>query len=88
MYTRDIQNGLYNENVMEEKDIIGNDNRVISYNLPNSNCVDTKIFAKLLEDSRVVASYKMYWLLGILEEVNLGNVEIQFKRLFYLHFLL
>ena len=27
-----------------------------------------------------MASYKMYWLLGILEEVNLGNVEITFRR--------
>ena len=80
MYTRDIQNDLIDEKIIIEKDIIIN-NGVISYNLPNSTYVDTKIFARLLEDSRVVASYKMYWLLGILEEVNLGNLEITFKKL-------
>ena len=80
MYTRDIQNDLIDEKIIIEKDIIIN-NGVISYNLPNSTYVDTKIFSRLLEDSRVVASYKMYWLLGILEEVNLGNLEITFKKL-------
>lgn len=81
MYTRDIQNELNKENIILEKDIILNNNGVISYTLPNSTYVDTKIFARLLEDSRVVASYKMYWLLGILEEVNSGNLDITFKKL-------
>lgn len=66
---------------IKEKDIILNNNEIISYNLPFSNEVDTRIFSRLLEDSRIVASYKMYCLLGILEEVNLGNIEITFKRL-------
>lgn len=81
MYLNKVPHELNKEIHIEEKSIILNDNEMISYNLPSSNNVDTKIFARLLEDSRVVASYKMYWLLGILEEVNLGNIEITFKRL-------
>ncbi|MDU7240403.1 HNH endonuclease domain-containing protein [Clostridium sp.] len=76
-----VQHELNKDTHIEEKGIILNDYEMISYNLPSSSNVDTKIFARLLEDSRVVASYKMYWLLGILEEVNLGNIEITFKRL-------
>lgn len=49
--------------------------------LPVSNKVDSITFSRLLDDERVVASYKMYWLLGILEEVSLGNTEIEFNRL-------
>ncbi|MDU8965038.1 MAG: HNH endonuclease domain-containing protein [Clostridium sp.] len=76
-----VQHELNKDTHIEEKGIILNSNEIILYNLPSSSNVDTKIFARLLEDSRVVASYKMYWLLGILEEVNLGNIEITFKRL-------
>ena len=76
-----VQHELNKYTHIEEKGIILNSNEIILYNLPSSSNVDTKIFARLLEDSRVVASYKMYWLLGILEEVNLGNIEITFKRL-------
>ncbi|MFL0250018.1 HNH endonuclease domain-containing protein [Clostridium neuense] len=39
------------------------------------------MFSRLLDDDKVVASYKMYWLLGILDEVSSGNIEIKFKRL-------
>jgi len=39
------------------------------------------IFSRLLDDDKVVASYKMYWLLGILDEVSVGKSEIKFKRL-------
>lgn len=46
--------------------------------LPNSSKVDSRTFSRLLDDERVVASYKMYWLLGILEEVSLGKIEIEF----------
>lgn len=49
--------------------------------IPTDENVDTRIFGRLLEEKRVVASYKMYWLLGILEEVNIGNKEITFKRI-------
>ncbi|MBU5484138.1 HNH endonuclease [Clostridium sp. MSJ-11] len=49
--------------------------------LPDSNKVDSKTFSRLLDEERVVASYKMYWLLGILEEASLGNNEIEFHRL-------
>lgn len=49
--------------------------------VPYSEKVDTRTFSRLLDDNKVVASYKMYWLLGILEEVNLGNIEIEFKKL-------
>lgn len=76
-----VQHELNKDTHIEEKGIILNSNEIILYNLPSSSNVYTKIFARLLEDSRVVASYKMYWLLGILEEVNLGNIEITFKRL-------
>ncbi|MEO2563977.1 HNH endonuclease domain-containing protein [Clostridium tertium] len=76
-----VQHELNKDTHIEEKGIILNSNEIILYNLPSSSNVDTKIFARLLEDGRVVASYKMYWLLGILEEVNLGNIEITFKRL-------
>ncbi|MDY4603661.1 HNH endonuclease domain-containing protein [Clostridium tertium] len=76
-----VQHELNKDTHIEEKGIILNSNEIILYNLPSSSNVDTKIFARLLEDSRVVASYKMYWLLGILEEVNLGNIETTFKRL-------
>ncbi len=49
--------------------------------VPKSNKVDSRTFSRLLDDDKVVASYKMYWLLGILEEVTLGNTEIEFNRI-------
>ena len=49
--------------------------------LPNSSKVDSRNFSRLLDDDRVVASYKMYWLLGILEEVSIGKTEIEFNRI-------
>ncbi|WP_195263180.1 HNH endonuclease domain-containing protein [Clostridium sp. 1001275B_160808_H3] len=81
MYINKVPHELNKHTHIEEKGIILNDNEMILYNLPSSNNVETRIFARLLEDSRVVASYKMYWLLGILEEVSLGNLQISFKRL-------
>ena len=53
----------------------------IHLNMPQSNLVDYRSFSRLLDDDKVVASYKMYWLLGILDEVALGNTEIEFKRI-------
>jgi len=53
---------------------------IIGY-LPINNLIDSRIFSRLLDDDKMVASYKMYWLLGILEEVSVGNTEIEFKKL-------
>lgn len=50
-------------------------------NVPYSENVDSRTFSRLLDDDKVVASYKMYWLLGILEEVSSGMEEIEFKRI-------
>jgi len=52
----------------------------ISY-VPYSNEVDYATFSRVLSDSKVVATYKMYWLLGLLDEVAIGNVEISFRKL-------
>lgn len=49
--------------------------------VPYSREVDYITFSRVLKDDRVVASYKMYWLLAILDEVQEGNVEIEFRRL-------
>jgi hypothetical protein len=49
--------------------------------VPQSNRVDSRTFSRLLDDDKVVASYKMYWMLGILEEVSAGREEIEFKRI-------
>ena len=77
MKVKNINNEMINGINIKEKEIqiisevdqniMLNDFDAITYNLPSSNSVDTRIFGRLLEDSRVVASYKMYWLLGILE---------------------
>lgn len=53
---------------------------IVGY-LPINNLIDSRIFSRLLDDDKMVASYKMYWLLGILEEVSIGNTEIEFKKL-------
>jgi hypothetical protein len=53
----------------------------IHRNVPQSDKVDSRTFSRLLDDDKVVASYKMYWLLGVLDEVSAGNTEIEFKRI-------
>jgi hypothetical protein len=53
----------------------------IQGNIPYSEKVDSRTFSRLLDDDKVVASYKMYWLLGILDEVSAGNEEIDFKKI-------
>lgn len=53
----------------------------IEDSVPYSDKVNTRIFSRLLDEDKVVASYKMYWLLGILDEASLGNEEIEFKRI-------
>jgi hypothetical protein len=49
--------------------------------VPSSDKVDSRTFSRLLDDDRVVASYKMYWMLGILDELSCGEEEIEFKRI-------
>lgn len=48
---------------------------------PINNKIGSLIFSRLLDEDKVVASYKMYWLLGILDEASVGNVEIEFKKI-------
>lgn len=49
--------------------------------VPYSNEVDYATFSRALRDDKVVASYKMYWLLALLDEVSINNVEIEFRAL-------
>jgi hypothetical protein len=49
--------------------------------VPYSNEVDYAAFSRALRDDKVVASYKMYWLLALLDEISLNNVEIEFRTL-------
>lgn len=49
--------------------------------VPYSNEVDYATFSRALRDDKVVASYKMYWLLALLDEISLGNFEIEFRTL-------
>ena len=49
--------------------------------VPYSREVDYITFSRVLKDDRVVASYKMYWILAILDEVQEENIEIEFRKL-------
>jgi len=49
--------------------------------VPYSNEVDYSTFSRVLDENKVVASYKMYWLIALLDEVSIGNIEIPFKKL-------
>ena len=49
--------------------------------VPYSNEVDYATFSRVLRDDKVVASYKMYWLLSLLDEVSIGHAEIEFRKL-------
>jgi hypothetical protein len=49
--------------------------------VPYSNEIEYATFSRVLRDDKVVASYKMYWLLSLLDEVSIGNVEIEFRKL-------
>lgn len=49
--------------------------------VPYSNEVDYSTFSRVLDENKVVASYKMYWLIALLDEVSIGDVEISFKKL-------
>ena len=67
-------------NTIQEISIDILDHKGIQLNMPQSDLVDYRVFSRLLDDDKVVASYKMYWLLGILDEVALGNTEIELKK--------
>lgn len=49
--------------------------------VPYSNEVDYAAFSRALRDDKVVASYKMYWMLALLDEISLDNFEIEFRTL-------
>jgi hypothetical protein len=49
--------------------------------VPSNDKVDLRTFSRLLDDDKVVASYKMYWMFRILDEVSSGKEEIEFKRI-------
>ena len=49
--------------------------------VPYSNEVDYATFSNVLKDDKVVASYKMYWLLSILDEAVLDRKTIEFRTL-------
>ena len=68
-------------NTIQEVSVDILNHKEIYSNMPQSDLVDYRVFSRLLDDDKVVASYKMYWLLGILDEVALGNTEIEFKRI-------
>ena len=68
-------------NTIQEVSVDILNHKEIHLNMPQSDLVDYRVFSRLLDDDKVVASYKMYWLLGILDEVALGNTEIEFKKI-------
>lgn len=74
----EISNNEGNINIHQIHNNIGINE--ISY-VPYSNEVDYATFSRVLSDSKVVATYKMYWLLGLLDEAAIGNVEISFRKL-------
>lgn len=47
--------------------------------VPYSSEVDYRIFSRVLNDT--VASYKLYWLLALLDEISERKSEIEFKKL-------
>lgn len=47
--------------------------------VPYSNEVNYATFSRVLNDT--AASYKMYWLLAILDEVSIDYKEVQFRKL-------
>ena len=68
-------------NTIQEVSVDILNHKEIYSNMPQSDLVDYRVFSRLLDDDKVVASYKMYWVLGILDEVALGNTEIEFKKI-------
>lgn len=46
-----------------------------------SNEVDYVIFFRVFRDDKVMVSYKIYWMLFLLDEIFVNNVEIEFRIL-------
>lgn len=63
-------NKIYSQNIILPKGI---------YDVPYSNEVDYATFSRVLNDK--AASYKMYWLLAILDEASANRNEIKFRTL-------
>ena len=61
-------------NTIQEISVDILNHKEIYLNMPQSDLVDYRVFSRLLDDDKVVASYKMYWLLGILDEVDRKSV--------------
>lgn len=61
-----------NSSIILPKDVVLTD-------VPYSSDVDYLTFSRVLSDS--AASYKMYWLLSLIEEVSRGKTEIDFKTM-------
>lgn len=51
------------------------------FTLPESTHIDVRLFAMMLDYNTQSASYKPLWLMGILEEIKMGNREISFKTI-------
>lgn len=51
------------------------------YMLPRDHSVDVRIFETLVDARNLSASYKLFWLAGILEEIKQGNNEIAFRKI-------
>lgn len=49
--------------------------------VPYSGEVDYITFSRVLDNNKVVASYKMYWLISLLEEVSSGKTIIDFRTM-------
>lgn len=63
--------------MIDVKDLILN--KDIDTAIPINSEIDSRVLSRLLDENKVVASYKMYWLMGILDEVSLGHTEIEFR---------
>lgn len=70
-------------NTIDERTIITSDllHKNIATGLPNSERVEVRKLEQLLSYENLVASYKIYWFLGIYKEILEGNKEMTFKRI-------
>ncbi len=70
-------------NTIDERTIITSDllHKNIATGLPKSEKVEARKLEQLLSYENLVASYKIYWFLGIYKEILEGNKEITFKRI-------
>lgn len=56
-------------------------NKEIISTLPSSEIIESRKLEQLLSYENLVASYKIYWFIGIYKEILDGNKEITFKRI-------